>query len=56
MRRTKLIKIKNGYALIVPETIAKLYAFEEGEIFNLEVNEKDKLQKIVFLTYAKTVK
>ena len=56
MRTTKLIKIKKEYALIVPESIAKLYAFEEGQIFNLEVNERDHLQKLVFLTYATIVK
>ena len=56
VRTTKLIKIKKEYAVIVPETIAKLYAFEEGQIFNLEVNERDHLQKLVFLTYATTVK
>ena len=56
MRTVKLTKIKNEYALIIPESIAKLYAFEEGQIFNLEVNERDHLQKLVFLTYATTVK
>ena len=55
MRTTKLIKIKKEYALIIPESIAKLHAFKDGQVFNLEVNEKDNLQKLVFLTYATTI-
>jgi hypothetical protein len=56
VRTAKLIKIKNEYALIIPETIAKLYAFEKGQVFNLEVKESDSTQKLVFLTYATTMK
>ena len=56
MRTVKLIKIKKEYALIIPESFAKLYAFEEGQISNLEVNERDNIQKLIFLTYATTVK
>lgn len=56
MRRIKVIKIKNEYALIIPESIAKLYAFEDGQVFDLEVKEKDNLQNLVFLTYATITK
>ena len=56
MRTVRLIKIKKEYALIVPESIAKLYALEDGQIFNLEVRESDNMNKLLFLTYATTVK
>ena len=56
MRTVKLTKIKNEYVLIVPESIAKLYAFEVGQIFNLEVKNGNNTNKLVFLTYATTVK
>ena len=56
MRTVKLTKIKNEHVLIIPESITKLYAFEVGQMFNLEVKESDNMQKLVFLTYATTVK
>ncbi len=56
VRTVKLTKIKNELVLIVPESITKLYAFEVGQIFNLEVKESDNVHKLVFLTYATTVK
>ena len=56
VRTVKLIKIKNEYVLIVPESIVKLYALEKGQVFNLEIKESDNMQKLVFLTYATTVK
>ena len=56
MRTVKLTKIKNEHVLIIPESITKLYAFEVGQMFNLEVKESDNVQKLVFLTYATTVK
>jgi len=56
VRTVKLTKIKNEYVLIVPETIAKLYTFEEGQLFNVVVKESDNMHKLVFLTYATTVK
>ena len=56
MRTVKLTKIKSEYTLIVPESIAKLYSFEVGQMFNLEVKESDNMQKLVFLTYATIVK
>lgn len=52
VRTTKLIKIKKEYALIIPESIAKLYAFKDGQVFNLEVKESNNIEKLVFLTYA----
>jgi hypothetical protein len=55
MRTIKLIKIKNEYALIVPESFAKLYGFNEGQIFHLEVKEGINDHKLVFMTYATTV-
>ena len=56
VRTVKLNKIKNEYVLIVPESIVKLYALEKGQVFNLEIKERDNMQKLVFLTYATTVK
>jgi len=56
VRTVKLTKIKNEYVLIVPESIAKLYAFEMGQMFNLEVKESDNVHKLIFLTYATSVK
>ena len=56
MQTVKLIKIKNEYALIIPETIAKLYAFEKGQVFNLEVRESENMDKFLFLTYTTKVK
>jgi hypothetical protein len=56
MRTVKLIKIKNEYALIVPESIVKLYALEKGQVFKLEVSEKSNMNKLVFLTYATLLK
>jgi hypothetical protein len=56
VRTVKLIKIKNECVLIVPESIVKLYALEKGQVFNLEIKESDNMQKLVFLTYATTVK
>ena len=56
MRTVKLTKIKNEYALIVPESISKLYNFEDKQIFHLEVKESNNMQKLLFLTYATTVK
>jgi len=55
VRTVTLTKIKNEYVLIVPEAIAKLYAFKKGQVFNLEVKESDNVHKFVFLTYATTV-
>ena len=55
VRTVKLIKNKNGYALIVPEAVAKLYAFKDGQIFNLEVKEGNNAVNFVFLTYATVV-
>ena len=56
VRTVKLTKIKNEYVLIVTETIAKLYTFEEGQLFNVVVKESDNMHKLVFLTYATIVK
>ena len=56
MRTVKLTVIKKDYLLIIPESVAKLYAFEKGQVFNLEVKERDNMQKMVFLTYATIVK
>ena len=56
MRTIKLTKIKKEYALIVPESIAKLYNFEVGQIFNLEIKETNNVLKLVILTYATTMK
>ena len=55
MRTIKLTKIKKEYALIVPESIAKLYNFEVGQIFNLEIKETNNMLKLVILTYATTM-
>jgi hypothetical protein len=56
MRTIKLTKIKNDYLLSIPESIIKLYAFENGQIFNLEVKESNNMQKLVVLTYATMAK
>gem|GEM_PF-3406566 len=56
MRTIKLTKIKKEYALIVPESIVKLYDFRVGQIFNLEVKETNNMLKLVILTYATTLK
>jgi hypothetical protein len=56
VRTVTLTKIKKEYALIVPESIAKLYDLEEGQIFHLEVKESNNMHKLVFLTYATTIK
>ena len=56
VRTVKLTKIKNEYALIIPESIAKLYSFEDRQIFNLEVKESNNMQKLVVLTYATMAK
>jgi hypothetical protein len=56
MRTVKLTKIKNDYVLIVPESIAKLYTLEKGQVFNLEVREGKTSRELVFLTYATTTK
>ena len=56
VRTIKLTKIKKEYALIIPESIVKLYYFEEGQIFNLEIKESDNASKLVILTYATIVK
>ena len=56
MMTVKLTVIKKDYLLIIPESVAKLYAFEKGQVFNLEVKERDNMQKLIFLTYATTVK
>jgi hypothetical protein len=56
VRTIKLTKIKKEYALIIPESIAKLYAFEKGQVFNLEVKETNNVLKLVILTYATTMK
>lgn len=56
MRSVKLVKIKQDYTLIVPESIAKLYCFEDGQMFNLEIKESNNVQKLVFLTYATMIK
>ena len=56
MRTIKLTKIKKEHALIVPEPIAKLYNFEVGQIFNLEIKETNNVLKLVILTYATTMK
>lgn len=55
MKSVKLIKIETKYALIVPESIAKLYLFKEGQLFNLEVKESNNTHELLFLTYATTV-
>ena len=55
VRTIKLTKIKKEYALIVPESIAKLYNFEVGQIFNLEIKETNNMLKLVILTYATTM-
>lgn len=52
VQTAKLIKIKNEHALIVPNSIVKLYALKEGQIFNLEIREVNNPINLVFLTYA----
>jgi hypothetical protein len=47
-----LIKIKDDYLLTIPEAIARLYLFEEGQTFNLEIKESNNNHKLIFLTYA----
>ena len=56
MRTIKLTKIKKESALIIPESIIKLYDFRVGQIFNLEVKETNNTLKLVILTYATTLK
>ena len=56
MRTVKLIKIKNEFALIVPEAIIKLYSLKEGQLFNLETKENNNFHKFLFLTYATQIK
>jgi len=56
VRTVTLTKIKNEYVLMVPTSIVKLYAFETGQMFNLEVKESDNTHNLVFLTYATTTK
>ena len=56
MRTVKLTKIKKDYALIIPESITKLYDFKVGQLFNLEVKETDNPLKLVILTYATILK
>ena len=56
LRTIKLTKIKNEDALIIPESIVKLYGFIEGQVFNLEVKETHSTLKLVILTYATTMK
>ena len=56
MRTVTLTKIKKEYLLIIPESVAKLYGLEEGQIFNLEVKESNSMHKLVFLTYATAIK
>ena len=56
MRTIKLTKIKKEYALIIPESIIKLYNFKVGQIFNLEVKETNTTLKLVILTYATSLK
>lgn len=55
MQAVKLIKIETNYALIVPGSIAKLYRFKEGQLFDLEVKESNNAHEILFLTYATKV-
>jgi len=52
----KLAKIKEDSALIVPESIAKLYCFEKGQKFHLEVKESKNVDDLVILTYATIIK
>ena len=56
MRTIHLTKNENNYHLIVPEAIAKLYSFEDGQVFNLEVRESENMDKFLFLTYTTKVK
>ena len=56
MRAIKLTKIKKEHALIIPESIIKLYDFRVGQIFNLEVKETNNPLNLVILTYATILK
>lgn len=56
MREVKLIKIKEKLLLPIPETFAKLYFFESGQSFNLEIKEKNGNHKLIFLTYITNIK
>lgn len=42
--------------LTIPESIAKLYFFEDDQIFNLEVKESINEHKLIFLTYTTQLK
>ncbi len=52
----KLAKIQEGSILTVPESIAKLYCFKEGQEFHLEVKESKNVDDLVILTYAAIIK
>lgn len=56
MRTIKLVKNKDNYLLVVPESIVKLYDLKDGQVFNLEIKESDNTQHLIFLTYATTTK
>jgi hypothetical protein len=56
VQTAKLIKIKNEYVLTVPNSIIKLYALKEGQMFNLETREGVNPINFVFLTYATILK
>ncbi len=56
LRTVKLIKIKDRYLLTIPDAIAKLYSFEDGQAFNLEVKPSNNDHKLIFLTYASSLK
>ena len=56
MHTIKLTKIKDEPALLIPNAIAKLYDFEVGQSFNLEIKESKHVDKLVFLTYATVLK
>ena len=56
MQTVKLIKKKTGYLLIIPESIAKLYAFENEQVFHLEVKEGRNDHQLIFLTYVTKIK
>jgi len=56
VQTARLIKTENEYVLTVPNSVVKLYALKEGQIFNLEIREANNPINIILLTYAIAIK
>jgi hypothetical protein len=56
LKSVKLSVVDNVCTLIIPQYIAKLYGFMDGQVFDLEIKESNNDHKIIFLTYVTKIK